>query len=92
MNESAARDKPFEADDPLTLVPVPFPSASDEAADRATARCLVEEYALQGWSSARIGELFRSPQYLATFSIFRRRGPAFVDGIVADVLGNKRGR
>jgi hypothetical protein len=87
MTHPAARDKAFEADDPLELVPVSFPMEEDEAADRDTARCLVEEFALQGWSSQRISELFRSPHYLATWSIFRRRGPAFVDGIIADVLG-----
>lgn len=91
MTDPTGRDKPFEADDPLTLVPVAFPSTADEAADRETARCLVEEYALQGWSSARIGELFRSPHYLATYSILRRRGSAFVDRIVADVFRSERG-
>ena len=86
MTDPATRDKPFEADDPLELVPVSFPIDGEETADRETAKCLAEEYALQGWSTERIRELFRSPHYRATFSIFRRRGPAFVDGIIADVL------
>ena len=92
MSDLVARDKPFEADDPMELVPVTYPSAADEAADRETARCLVEEFALLGWSRAGIGELFRSPHYLAMFSIFRRRGAAFVDSIVADVLGSEGGQ
>ena len=59
MSDLVARDKPFAASDPMELVPVAYPSTADEAVDRATARCLVEEFALQGWSRVEIGELFR---------------------------------
>jgi len=91
MGDPAARAKPYEADDPLELVPVSFPTATDETADRVTASCLIEEFALQGWPSARIRELFHSPHYKATYTIFRRRGSGFVDEILADVLGSERG-
>ncbi|MEO5918515.1 MAG: hypothetical protein ABIQ17_03040 [Candidatus Limnocylindrales bacterium] len=84
-------DKPFEADDPLSFVPVRFPVESSEEADRDQARCLVEEYALIGWSADRIRELFHAPQYAATYGIFRRRGSAFVDAAIDAVLGRNGG-
>ncbi len=84
-------DKPFALDDPMSFIPVSFPVESSEAVDRDQARCLVEEYALIGWSADRIRELFHAPQYAATYGIFRRRGSDFVDTVIAGVLGRRGG-
>ncbi len=84
-------DKPFELDDPLSFIPVTYPVEASDQADRDQARCLVEEYALIGWSADRIRELFHAPHYAATYGIFRRRGSDFVDEVIGGVLGRGDG-
>jgi hypothetical protein len=75
-----------EADDPLELVGVPV--AVDEATFDEMARCLVEEYVRDGWDDAHLLALFRSPFYAGLHVIWRRRGEAWVRGL----LGEARAR
>jgi len=79
--------KPFEDDDPLELVGIGYPVEASEEADRQTARTLIEEYALSGWSATEIRGLFISPAYVAPFGIARRNGGAFIDELIASVFG-----
>jgi hypothetical protein len=77
----AGSAKDADPDDPLALVGVPVPV--DEATFDDMARCFVEEYVRDGWSDARLLALFRSPFYAGLHVIWRRRGEAWVDDLVA---------
>ena len=55
--------KSLESNDPFELVGVNPPRGLDIETDRETARCLIEEYALTGFSARDIVELFASPAY-----------------------------
>ncbi len=76
--------KDAEADDPLEMIGVTYPS--DPETDRDTARCIVEEYALIGFGTDEIRTLFSSPNYAALYRLFRRYGPAFVEESIAAVF------
>lgn len=79
--------KALEANDPFELVAVPRAEEIDIETDRQTARCIVEDYALTGFSGREILQLFASPGYGLPHAIFRRRGPEFVSGLVGEVFG-----
>ena len=79
--------KKLERDDPMELVGMGFPVTVPEETDRDTARCLVEEYALTGFSAVEVGALFESPQYVLPHAIFERRGPEFVRELILGVYG-----
>ena len=77
-------------DDPLELVAVGNPAGVTEEGDRDTARCIVEEYALTGFSAHDIAELFTSPLYGLPHAIYRRRGDQFVRELITGVFGARR--
>jgi hypothetical protein len=79
--------KHFETGDPFELVGVPRPDERGVETDRETARCLIEEYALNGFAASEILELFASPAYVMPNAIFQRRGPAFVRELISGVFG-----
>lgn len=79
--------KGLEANDPFELVGVPHAEEIDIETDRTTARCIVEDYALSGFSGREILQLFASPAYGLPHAILRRRGPEFVNGLVSEVFG-----
>ena len=79
--------KSLEANDPFELVGVPHATEIDIETDRATARCIVEDYALTGFTGREILQLFASPAYGLPHAIFQRRGAEFVSGLVRDVFG-----
>ncbi len=79
--------KGLEADDPMELVGVGYPADISEATDRETARCLVEEYALNGFTGREILRLFASPDYGLPHGIYQRRGDEFVSSLVLGVFG-----
>lgn len=79
--------KGLESGDPFELVGVPHRSEIDAETDKATARCIVEDYALTGFSGREILQLFASPSYGLPHAIFRRRGAEFVHQLVTDVFG-----
>lgn len=80
--------KSLESGDPFELVGVSRPDSMDPEADRETARCLIEEYALTGFAASEIRDLFASPAYTMPHAIYQRRGPRFVSALVADVFGD----
>jgi hypothetical protein len=79
--------KEFAGDDPFEMVAVARPEAVTEESDRQTARCLVEEFALGGFTAHEIGELFTSPAFGLPHAIYRRRGADFVRELVLGVFG-----
>ncbi len=79
--------KRLESSDPFELVGVPHGGQVDIETDRATARCLVEDYALTGFSGREILRLFASPDFGLPNAILLRRGQQFVHDLVAEVFG-----
>ena len=79
--------KNLDSDDPFELVGVSRPAGMSVDADRKTARCLIEEYALTGFAASEIRDLFASPAYTMPHAIYRRRGARFVLDLVTDVFG-----
>ena len=84
------RSKIAESTDPyeavfVTLVTPDHDGISDMA------RVFVEEFALMGWSRDRIARMFRIPRYVAAHAVYRARGPAFVEGLLDEVLGPREG-
>lgn len=80
--------KHLESGDPFELIAVGRPPGMSVEADRVTARCLIEEYALTGFAASEIRALFASPAYTMPHAIYRRRGPGFVAGLVTEVFGD----
>lgn len=82
--------KAMESDDPFELVGTGYPVTEPEAADRDTTRCLIEEYALSGFSASEILRLFETPMYVYPHAIYRRRGADFVQELIGSVFGGGR--
>ncbi len=82
--------KPLEHDDPMELVGVGYPLEVSEESDLHTGRCLVEEFALAGFSAREVGRLFSSPAYGLSHAIFQRRGDEFVRNLIVGVFGEAR--
>jgi hypothetical protein len=82
--EAAA--KALEDDDPFALMAVPFPVEDGVDPDLELTRCLVEEYALMGWSPERVRELFADELHGKVYDIHQRRGAAFVDEQISEVF------
>lgn len=82
--------KHLEQDDPFELIGAGYPVGDAEEADREAARCIIEEYALTGFSATEILELFESPMYGHCHAIYRRRGAQFVADLVGRVFGVRR--
>jgi hypothetical protein len=84
-------DKELEADDPYELTGVRYPVADGVDADRETARTVIEEFAMQGWSRQKIGALFAQPQAGHAYDIYRRRGDALLDELFDLVFISSQG-
>jgi hypothetical protein len=80
-------DKSLEVDDPYELIGVSVPLAPGVDADRELARAFVEEFALSGWSPARIAQLFAEPTNGKAHEIWQRRGAALIDEVIGEVFG-----
>ena len=85
---TAGLRKDLESDDPYALVGIGFPTTSTHDADEQFARCLVEEFALAGFSAGEVARLFESPLYAASHAVFLRMGPDFVRSVIAGVFGS----
>lgn len=88
MPDGASKD--VEDDDPYELVGIRYPVAPGVDADHELGRSFVEEYALFGWHEAKVRMLFETPQFAGAYDIYRRRGSAFIDQILAEVFGNQQ--
>lgn len=82
-----AAEKQLEGDDPYELKGVRYPVAPGVDADRETARTIVEEFALQGWSPEAIANLFVDPLGGHVHDIYRRRGDELLDELFDEVFG-----
>lgn len=80
--------KDLESDDPYALVGIGFPTSSPGDADEQFARCLVEEFALAGFSAIEVARLFESPVYAASHAVLLRMGPGFVRSVISGVYGS----
>lgn len=76
--------KEFALDDPMELVGTLLPAEAGEL--EAMAEALVEEYVRLGWSERRLMTLFVNPTFLATHSIFRQKGEAYVLELIRRTL------
>ncbi len=63
--------------DPMELVGVRLPAASDEST-RTMAECFVEEFARLGYDQHAILELFRNPEYAAAHDALRVLGETHI--------------
>ena len=79
--------KHLEREDPFELIGTGYPVTNAEEIDRQTARCIIEEYALSGFTATEILVLFESPMYGFPNAILRRRGAEFVRRLVGEVFG-----
>lgn len=79
--------KPFEGDDPLALVGVRYQQAAGVDGDHELARCLVEEYALMGWTADRVRRLFATPFFAGAHALYERRGSELVEQVILEVFG-----
>ncbi|MGZ5306397.1 MAG: hypothetical protein ACXWEG_06665 [Actinomycetota bacterium] len=86
-----ARDKSYEPEDPFAFTAMGYPVEDQEEADRAMARCFIEEFALMGWPAERVRRLFRSAFFAGTHGIFERQGGSFVDALVAETFEQPSG-
>jgi len=82
--------KHLERDDPYELIGTGYPVFDPEETDRNTARCVIEEYALAGFTAAETLGLFESPLYGHTHAIYQRRGVDFVRDLIGEVFGGSR--
>lgn len=82
--------KDLATDDPFELVGVGYPVSIPKETDRQTARCIVEEYALGGFSAAEILGLFESPMYGLPHAIYRRQGQGFVRQLIGEIIGGAK--
>jgi hypothetical protein len=82
--------KELEHDDPMELVGVGYATSITMEIDLTTARCLIEEYALSGFTAYEIGSLFESPSYALPHAILLRRGKEFVRDLITGVFGGER--
>ncbi|MGA7272493.1 MAG: hypothetical protein WB239_15585 [Acidimicrobiia bacterium] len=79
--------KGLDRDDPFELVGASFEVTDAERADTQAARCLVEEFALSGFSAGEVLRLFESPLYSHSHAIYHRRGAGFVQQLIDQVFG-----
>ena len=82
--------KDLEREDPYELIGAGYPVSNLEATDRNTARCIVEEYALSGFTATETLGLFESPLYGHTYAIYQRRGAEFVRDLIGEVFRGSR--
>jgi hypothetical protein len=71
-------DKAFDPEDPMGLVAVGV-----EGDEELQAECLVEEFVRLGLGDRQLLTLFQSPAYAGAHAIYRRRGEAWVRGLIA---------
>ena len=85
---TAGLRKDVEPDDPYALIGIGYPTTFPDEADKHFARCLVEEFALSGFSAVEVARLFESPVYTASHAVLLRMGPDFVRSVIFEVYGS----
>ena len=73
--------KTVEPDDPMELIGIGVPDGDPDL----VARCLVEEFVRLGVSDARLMTLFRNPFFAGAHALYRLRGEAYVEALIAEV-------
>jgi hypothetical protein len=75
--------KEFDHEDPFELIGMVMPGEPGQL--EAMAECLVEEYARMGWDERRLMTLFVNPMFMATYRIYRQKGEAYVQDLIARI-------
>lgn len=83
--QSTVARKEIEDDDPYEPVFVTLPSPEGYDAMGEMARCMVEEYAMMGFSSETMMKMFKNPYYQALHHVHEARGEAYVTDLLASV-------
>jgi hypothetical protein len=81
----SSREREFDVDDPLALVPAVLGKPLDEDSHRQMAETFVEEYMLLGFPDEKIAELFHNPFFRATHEILRRKGESYVMELIKEI-------
>ena len=79
-------EKPFEAEDPFTVVGVNDLGPMPDDAVEEMGRCFVEELARMGWGRARILHAFHHPFFQGPHLVYQRKGEAFVQALLNEVF------
>jgi hypothetical protein len=75
-----------EADDPYAPVFVALPSPPGFDAMGEMARCMVEEYAMMGFSAPLLLKMFKNPYYQALHRVYQARGEGYVSELLERVF------
>ncbi len=73
--------KEAEPQDPMELVALAVPEGDMDY----MAECVVEEYALLGWSDKQLMTLFSHPMFQATHRIYQDKGEEYVRSLIQKV-------
>jgi hypothetical protein len=82
----SGREKAFEPGDPIEPVAVALSTPGFDGV-AAMGRTFVEEFAMMGWSRARILRMFATPRYAGANAVWRALGSNAVEALVDEVLG-----
>ena len=80
-----------EADDPLELTGVVLPT-QDDTSLKEMAVCFVEEFVRDGWSDQQLRAMFRNPCYRGPYLVWRQKGDAYVEAVIAPYVASRRRR
>jgi hypothetical protein len=87
---TALHGKPLESEDPFELIGMRYPIGPGTHADHRFTTCIVEEFALAGFTASEVARLFESEAYVAPHAVLLRRGAGFVREIIERVFGGRR--
>lgn len=79
-----------ESDDPFHAVAMQLPSPPGFDAMGEMARCMVEEFAMMGFSAPLLLKMFKNPFYQALHRVYEARGEEYVDTLLRGVFGDAR--
>ena len=79
-------EKKFESSDPMELVGTMCEGGDASSMDEM-ACVFVEELARMGWSREQIVAVFQDPFYRGPHTVYRSKGPAYVDALLDQVAG-----
>jgi len=84
MTINEGQKKEYEDDDPMELVGFVM-EAEDENMMLEMGRTFIDEFLRMGWPPEAIIEVFKDPFYRAPYSIYAKKGQAFVVEMIESV-------
>ena len=73
--------KPPEADGPVERVAMAVPSDDGRSLEEM-ALCFANEFIAMGWSVQAIRDMFQKPFYHGPYTVYQKKGIAFVDEVI----------